>query len=274
MAIKASVAASDKARPGEVLGRQSAVASASPDDRVDFLGVRFNALTLEEATTLILERPADAPFAPVVTPNASHVVRIEHSEDIAQAYSKAWLCLNDSRTIELLARWRGLRIPAAPGADLVVSMLSDSRFLPSTPVLLVGGDPDVFAAFVAKSALTAATHYEPPMGLLTDLTAFEATISFIEAHPAQFVFLAVGSPQQELIGERLRRRGVATGVGLSIGAAIEFWTGKRRRAPAWVSRRRLEWLFRLLCEPRRLWRRYLLESPRILRLYLRRKRRG
>ncbi|GLK68837.1 WecB/TagA/CpsF family glycosyltransferase [Hansschlegelia plantiphila] len=243
------------------------------DARVSFLGVRFDQLTLKEAASLILSRPEGSPFAPVVTPNASHVVRIERSEELAFAYSRAWLCLNDSRAIELLARWKGLDLPAVPGADLVVELLADPQFARSAPVLLVGGDTELFKNFISTVGLLNAVHYDAPMGLLSNREAFEETVAFIEAHPAQFVFLAIGSPQQEMLAERLRRRRIATGVGLCIGASVEFLTGRRRRAPAWVSRWRIEWLFRLACEPRRLWRRYLVESPKILRLFLREKRR-
>jgi UDP-N-acetyl-D-mannosaminuronic acid transferase (WecB/TagA/CpsF family) len=61
----------------------------------------------------------------------------------------------------------------------------------------------------------------------------------------------------------------ATGVGLCIGASLEFLTGAKRRAPLWLQRLGLEWLFRLLTEPRRLWRRYLVEGPRIFVLWWR-----
>ncbi|MFD1333481.1 WecB/TagA/CpsF family glycosyltransferase [Methylopila musalis] len=241
----------------------------TPAPRLRFLGVTYHRLTPREALDALLARPADAPFATLVTPNAAHVARIAEGGAQAEPYVNAWLCLNDSRVVELLAKTRGLDLPSVPGSDLVANLLSDPRFDRAAPLLLVGGDAELFRALVAKVGLTAADHYEAPMGLLTNRDAFEATISAVETHPARFTLLAVGSPQQEKLAEELRRRGVARGVGLCIGASVEFLVGRRPRAPRWMSRAGLEWLFRLSTEPRRMWRRYVIESPRILLLYVR-----
>ncbi|GLK81895.1 WecB/TagA/CpsF family glycosyltransferase [Methylopila turkensis] len=243
----------------------------TPNDppRTRFLGVDYDPLEMDAVVSRLLERPAEAPFAALVTPNSAHVVRLAEGDPaIARAYSQAWLCVNDSRVVHFLAKSRRVELPATPGADLVIELLGDPRFDRSSPVLLVGGDTETFDALVTKACLTAARHFEAPMRLLSDRLAFDQTVAFVESNPSRYVFLAVGSPQQELLAEDLRRRGEATGVGLCIGAGVEFLTGRRKRAPAWLSRIGMEWLFRLASEPRRLWRRYLVDSPRILRLYL------
>lgn len=248
----------------------SSAPSRSEGGRLDFLGLRYDVCTVAGATSKILARPADAPFAPVVTPNAAHLSRIAGDPDVfGGPYRNAWLCLNDSRVVEMLARTRGIDLPAAPGSDLVAELFADPRFDPASPVLLVGGDDALFGAFVAKAGLRAASHFEAPMGLVSDPEALARTVAAIEARPARVTLLAVGSPQQEMIAEELRSRGVARGVGLCVGAAVEFLVGRRNRAPRWMSRAGLEWLYRLLSEPRRMWRRYLVESPAIFRLYLR-----
>jgi exopolysaccharide biosynthesis WecB/TagA/CpsF family protein len=69
-----------------------------------------------------------------------------------------------------------------------------------------------------------------------------------------------------MLAAALARGGKATGVGLCIGAGLDFLVGVRRRAPAALRAANLEWLFRLACEPRRLSRRYLVDGPRILRV--------
>lgn len=244
--------------------------NAAMADRARFLGVDYDRRSVGEAVSEILARRPEAPFAPVVTPNAAHLARISaEPESFAGPYRRAWLCLNDSRVVEMLARSRGFDLPAAPGADLVAALVADPRLPRDAPVLLVGGDRALFDAFTAKTGLTAALHFEAPMGLATDRAAIERTVAFIESHPARVTLLAVGSPQQEAIADALRERGIARGVGLCIGAAVEFLVGRRRRAPGWMSRLGLEWLYRLTTEPRRMWRRYLVESPAVLRLYLR-----
>lgn len=238
------------------------------DGRIRFLGVGFDRLTLAAACDRVLTRPANAPFVALVTPNADHLVRIDRLRGaVEHAYRQSWMCLNDSRIVTMLARLRGISLPTAPGSDLVVAMLCDPRFDRTAPIMLAGGETAMFQALVQRAGLTNAVHFEAPMGLMSDSAAFDATIAAIEARPAQFTFIAVGSPQQELLAHALHKRGIATGIGLCCGAAIEYFAGRRRRAPHWMSRAGLEWLFRLLSEPRRLWRRYLVDSPQILRLF-------
>ena len=76
-------------------------------------------------------------------------------------------------------------------------------------------------------------------------------------------------PQQEILGLRVAEAGGAGGTGLCIGASLDFLTGRKARAPLWMRKASLEWLHRLLSEPQRLWRRYLIEGPRIFLLTLR-----
>jgi UDP-N-acetyl-D-mannosaminuronic acid transferase (WecB/TagA/CpsF family) len=78
--------------------------------------------------------------------------------------------------------------------------------------------------------------------------------------------LAIGSPQQEIIAQKLKGRGVARGLALCIGASIDFITGVERRAPLWMQQSGLEWLFRLAQNPRRLAKRYLVRGPGIFML--------
>ena len=70
------------------------------------------------------------------------------------------------------------------------------------------------------------------------------------AHPARFVFLAVGSPRQERLAAAIAATGQATGTGLCIGASLDFLAGVQRRAPSWLQRAGLEWLHRLRRRPR------------------------
>lgn len=234
-----------------------------------FVGLDYDMLDQDQILALLLRRRPDAPFASLVTPNADHLVRIERSPTIAQAYREADFCLNDSRISAMLARLQGLRLTTVPGADLVAALFHAPRFDPEWPLLLVGGSAEIASALTERFGLKHLTHYDAPMGLLAEPAKMAAAVQFVEDHPARFIFLAVGSPQQELIAQGVARRGRATGVGLCIGAAMEFLVHPERRAPRWMSRVGLEWLFRLCREPRRLWRRYLIDSPKLFGLVAR-----
>lgn len=240
-----------------------------PGRRLRFLGLEYDAMEEDEVLDLLIRRNQDAPFASLVTPNADHLVRIDQSPLIAQAYHEADFCLNDSRVAAMLARLRGLKLTTVTGADLVGALFHSPRFDPGWDLLLVGGAPEIAAALTSQFNLRNLTHYDAPMGLLNDPAKMADVVQFIEDHPARFIFLAVGSPQQELIARAVVQRNNAVGIGLCIGAAIEFLVHPERRAPRWMSRTGLEWLFRLLREPHRLWRRYLLNSPKLFILVAR-----
>jgi UDP-N-acetyl-D-mannosaminuronic acid transferase (WecB/TagA/CpsF family) len=111
--------------------------------------------------------------------------------------------------------------------------------------------------------------HEPPMGLRSNPEAVAECARFVAENPSRFVLICVGSPQQEMIAEACLDRGDCTGVGLCVGASLDFLGGKARRAPVWVQRARLEWLHRLVQEPGRMWRRYLVEGPKVFLLWQR-----
>jgi exopolysaccharide biosynthesis WecB/TagA/CpsF family protein len=105
------------------------------------------------------------------------------------------------------------------------------------------------------------------MGFISDPQQVEACLRFVEAHsPFRFCFLAVGAPQQEVLAQALKARGVARGLALCIGASVNFLTGIERRAPRWMQQMGMEWAFRLLQDPGRLAKRYLVRGPRVFSL--------
>jgi N-acetylglucosaminyldiphosphoundecaprenol N-acetyl-beta-D-mannosaminyltransferase len=105
------------------------------------------------------------------------------------------------------------------------------------------------------------------MNFIADPAAVEECLRSIEdVGSFRFCFLAVGSPQQEIIAQSLKERGIARGLALCVGGAINFMTGVEKRAPLWMQKLGFEWLFRLLQNPRRLASRYLLRGPLIFPL--------
>jgi exopolysaccharide biosynthesis WecB/TagA/CpsF family protein len=236
---------------------------------VPLLGFDFADLTTAQAAAAIAARPAGTPFGYVVTPNADHLVRLSRDPALTGIYRNAWLRLLDSRVVAGLARRCGLPVPAvAPGSDLT-SLLLCQHINSHERITIIGLRPAWLPTLVERHGLAPPFHYDPPMGFDRDPAAWRATVAFIVAHPARFVFLAVGSPRQERLAAAVAASGLATGTGLCIGASLDFLAGADRRAPPWMRRHGLEWLFRLARDPRRLARRYLLDSPRVVALLLR-----
>lgn len=244
---------------------------------VRLLGVDFAGLRPDEVVERLAARPASEPFAYAVTPNADHLIRLSSRPDLRPLYEAAALRLLDSRVVARLAGLFGLRAPpVVTGSDLTAALF-DRVVKPDDAVAVLGGSEEVAAALAARYRLVRLAHHNPPMGFDRDPAALEAALRFVEAHPARFVFLAVGSPRQEIVAEALVRRGKATGVGLCIGASLLFLAGVERRAPRPVQQAGLEWAWRLAGDPKRLARRYLVDSPRIVQLLwheARRERRG
>ena len=107
------------------------------------------------------------------------------------------------------------------------------------------------------------------MGLRHKPDEIAKTAEFIAAHPSRYVFICVGSPQQELVAKAALERDDCVGLGLCVGASLDFLTGRVKRAPKWMQSARLEWLHRLGSEPGRLWKRYLIEGPKVFGIWLR-----
>jgi N-acetylglucosaminyldiphosphoundecaprenol N-acetyl-beta-D-mannosaminyltransferase len=231
------------------------------------LGLDFADMDAEAAAAWLAARPAAAPFGYVVTPNADHLVRLHRDAASAEIYRGALLRLLDSRVVSGAARVLGLAKPrVAPGSDLTELLLQ--HLAPGERITIVGLRSDHVKTLVLRLGLVGPAHHDPPMGFDRDPVAFAAALNFVLAHPARLVFLAVGSPRQERLAAAIQATGRATGTGLCIGASLAFLAGAERRAPVIMRYAGLEWLFRLLCHPRRLFSRYIVSSPGVLRLLL------
>jgi len=206
-------------------------------------------------------------FGYVVTPNVDHLIRYYEDATFRARYRAAEFILMDSRfAARLVYLLKGVRLPVCTGSDLTAHLLA-KVIHPNDRIVMIGGDEAQARQIASRFGLNNLRHHNPPMGFINDPAAVEACLDFIEkSGPFRFCFLAVGSPQQETIAQALKARGIARGLALCIGASLNFITGHEKRAPLWMQKLALEWLYRLLQDPRRLARRYLLRGPRIFGL--------
>jgi len=203
----------------------------------------------------------------IVTPNVDHVIRHYQDNQFRDLYRQAAFVLLDSRflahTVGIVRR-QILRV--CLGSDLTTSVLR-TVIKPFDIAVLVGGTAAQAQELRTRFGLKALHHIDPPMNFICDPAAVETCLRDIEAvSPFRFCFLAVGSPQQEIIAQKLKQRGIARGLALCVGASINYITGIERRAPLWMQKLGFEWLFRLLQNPKRMSKRYLLRGPRIFLL--------
>ena len=239
---------------------------------VYFLGSRFNPGSIEEAVCDILAETRGC-FKYVVTPNVHHIVRLlEDPATMQPLYERAWRVFCDSRVLSSLAWFSGRRLPVITGSDLTARLIERAGEQRLT-IAIIGPTAAACAALGSRYPGVNVVFHTPPMGFIKSEHEVQKCVDFVVETQAPLIFLAVGMPQQEILAQHIADHPQARGVGLCIGASIDFLTGKQRRAPAWVQKAALEWLHRLLSDPRRLASRYLIECPRIFFYLIRLKRR-
>ncbi|OZI70851.1 capsular biosynthesis protein [Bordetella genomosp. 12] len=215
----------------------------------------------------------------VVTPNVDHVVRLDAAPEFRSRYAQADFIFADGMPVVWASRLLGQPLPARiTGSDLFVALCRRAQ-QEGWRVMLLGGmpgsEPDLHARFATYfpgldiEVVSPSMRFDPvgPEG-----QAFAQRVC--ERQP-DVVFLCVGMPKQENWALHHAAR-LPGGIVLCVGAAMEFAIGLQRRAPLWMQRAGMEWLWRLASNPRRLWRRYLVDDPRFAVLCWRqwRKRRG
>lgn len=218
----------------------------------------------EEFASEVFRYPAGR-LGYVVTPNADHLIRLHENQAFRDCYARAEYVLLDSRLIATLIKSTSGRVlRVCPGADLTAALLGASANR-NIRILLIGGTTEQALLLARKYGLADLRHHEPPMGFIADAAAVETCLSFIEANsPFDVCLLAVGSPQQELTAYQLKLRDRARGLVLCVGASVNFLTGVETRAPKMLQSLSLEWAFRLMQSPRRMFRRYVVRGPKML----------
>lgn len=246
-----------------------AEALGSEEQNVYFLGCRFDIGSVEQAVCEILAETGEK-FKYVVTPNVHHIVSLLENPAIMEPlYERAWHIFCDSRVLSCLAWFSGRRLPVITGSDLTARLIeraAEGRL----SIALVGPSATACAALSQKYPGLNLVSHAPPMGFIKSNYEIRKCVDFVGNARASLIFLAVGMPQQEILARHIADLPQARGVGLCVGASIDFLTGKERRAPVWVQKVGLEWLHRLLLNPRRLASRYLIECPKIFYLIWRR----
>lgn len=233
----------------------------------DFLGVDFDNQDLAGLVRELEAAEPTAGFRYLVTPNVDHLLRLTSPEGRGDqilwgAYQRSTWCVCDSRVLQRLAALKGVRLSVAPGSDLTVQLF-EQVIGAGDRIAIVGSEPRALHRLQKRYPGVTFVQHIPPMGMRTNAAAMEEAAEFIASSEARFIFIAVGSPQQELLAAKVASISHSRGTALCIGAAINFVVGLDQRAPVGIQKLGLEWAHRLGTNPRRLWKRYLIHGPRI-----------
>jgi len=235
--------------------------------RVELFGIQIDPVTLQEALARVQSWVA-APWRQcryVVTPNIDHVVMLRDHPGLQTAYRDAALVLADGWPVVTASRLLGQPLPErVTGSDLVPELLRSAQYGSPLRVFLLGAAPGVGARAAVNIAsscagVDVAGVYSPPLGFERCPVENDKILRMIEQARPDVLVVGLGAPKQELWVHQHREQ-LRAKVALCVGATIDFLAGERSRAPRWLQRLRLEWLYRLLSEPRRLGRRYVRDA--------------
>ena len=234
-------------------------------ERISIFGIEIDVLTRQAA----VERIVSVLCAPgrschyVVTPNVDHIVKLNSSMAFQRAYADAQLILADGWPVVTASRWLGKPLPeTVPGSDLVPDLfkyISDNGVSPLT-VYLLGAGPGVAERAAQHiesqySNVKVVGCYSPAFGFEKDAAECEAICQKIASSGAELLVIGLGAPKQELWVHQYATQ-LPVKMALCVGATIDFLAGEKSRCPQWIRSIRLEWLHRMLSEPKRLAKRY------------------
>ena len=239
-------------------------------ERVRILGIPVSVINLAGATDLVMNWAAHEGSRTVFVREVASLMAAVNDKRLAELHEEADLIVADGAPLVWVARMRGAGrgIKRAPGADLVDAVCRSSLATGQSHYFF-GGKPGVADEMVARlksryPGLKVVGTYSPPIRAIgpnfeLDNDTKREIEQIREAEP-DFVWVGISSPKQEywmMKAAPLLGHGVLFGV----GAAFDFHSGAVKRAPRWMRNNGLEWAHRLISEPRRLWRRYLVLAP-------------
>jgi N-acetylglucosaminyldiphosphoundecaprenol N-acetyl-beta-D-mannosaminyltransferase len=226
---------------------------------------------LDELAAEITERARPGePARLVVTMNVDHVVQLAKRADFREAYSSAWLVTIDGAPVSAYAKLKGLKSATrVTGADLfarVFDRLTRGRHRPFFVVSSPGVGEALGEELVARGFKPGDYAFHiPEFGFENSQSATEALLGAIERFAPTHLFFGVGAPKSEVfVAQHMNRLGSC--YVLCVGAGIEYRAGILKRAPVAWQKAGMEWLWRLASDPKRLYRRYLVDSWRFLYL--------
>ena len=241
--------------------------------RIKFLNAEVDNLTMDEAIKRIEQLILSGKSSYVVTPNVDHIVKLENDEEFKEVYKDADLILTDGMPLIWISKLKKNPIKEKiSGSDLfpnVCKLAAEKGY----KVFLLGAAEGVAAKAAEKlkekfSGLDIIGTYSPSYGFEKNEAEIQKIINMINEVKPDILAVGLGAPKQEKFLHKFRYK-LNVPVSLAIGASIDFEAGNITRAPKWMQKSGLEWCYRLYKEPKRMFKRYLVDDLKILKIYFR-----
>ncbi len=240
-------------------------------ERINVLGVGVSVLNLDLALDRIREAVKSGTKGYVCVTGVHGVMESQKSSELASIHNRSFLTTPDGMPMVWIGKLSGHReMERVYGPDLMLKVCDELRDA-GCRHFFYGGAPGVVGdlkRFFERTyqGIRVVGTYTPPFRPLNGGEKEELAAQIRSAKP-DILWVGLSTPKQErFMAEYLPL--LDTKLMIGVGAAFDFFTGRARQAPRWMQRSGFEWLFRLFCEPRRLWRRYLLNNPRFIGLYI------
>ncbi len=210
----------------------------------------------------------------VFTPNVDHLMLLRKDPELVSAYRQADYRVCDSQILVYASRFLGTPLKAKiAGSDLLPTFCKYHRHNEAIKIFLLGGDQGIpqqaqanINTRVGRKIVVDA--HSPSFGFERDEEECQFIIDKIRHSTATVLVVGLGCPKQEKWIVKYRHQLPNIRIFMALGAAIDFEAGHKPRSPRLLSKIGLEWLYRLLSEPKRLWRRYLIRDMYFLWLLL------
>ncbi len=233
--------------------------------RVKVLGVEIDALTMTDAVGAFGRLIAQKRPSIALSVNVDICMKIQRDPELRSIYGAADLVLVDGTPMMWAARFLGSPLPGRVSGSDFVPLFCRAAAEHGFRIFFLGAAPGVAEA--AKHWLESRYQGLKIVGILAPRLGFEADdrensriVSTVRECAPDVLFAALGSPKEQKWLYRFRDV-LQVPVSMNVGSSFDYLAGRLNRAPSWMQRWGLEWTYRLAQEPRRLWRRYLLEDP-------------
>ena len=236
----------------------------NPRPRLPFIrlnGVRIHAIDEQTCIEHILHEIAAGRGGVVVTPNVDHLRRCGTDMSFSALVAEANLVVADGMPLVWASRLQATPLPGRVAGSDLISSLSGAAAEQGRSIFLLGGVEGTAdkAAEILRGRfprLNVAGTLCPPMGFENDEKAMRKIVEGLQSTKPDIVYVALGSPKQEQVIDRIRRAMPGTWW-LGVGVSFSFLCGDVKRAPVWIQKIGMEWFHRMMQEPRRLVKRYL-----------------
>lgn len=240
--------------------------------RMKFLNIEVDNLTMKESIDAIDKFIKSRKKAYVVTPNVDHIVKLESDSEFRQVYNKANLILTDGMPLIWISRL--LKMP-------IKEKVSGSDLFPNVCKLAAENSYSMFLLGAAEGVAERAARnllnkydglkisgtYSPSYGFEKSEEEIEKIIKIINNSKPDILAVGLGAPKQEKFIYKYKDR-LNVPISLAIGASIDFEAGNIRRAPKWMQRCGLEWFYRFIKEPKRMFKRYFIDDVKIIKILI------